>query len=228
MLDAHGAVVDTIPASARRGINRVTWSMRVKPPELPPAAQVAQAGFNGPRVLPGVYTVRLTKGDKTFETTLPVALDRRATFNEGDRKAQYDAAMRVHALFGSMTALVGRINAVREAADRELASLPKADAARRPVEALATKVDGVRKRVVATTEGGAITGEERLREHADQLYSAILWYEGRPADYQVERIDVLRDELAEIDTAFHATLKTELAAANAALRKKKRPAIAVP
>ena len=180
VLDANGAVVDTIPASARRGINRVTWSMRVKPPEVPPAAQLAQAGFNGPRVLPGVYTVRLTKGDKTFETTLPVALDRRATFTEGDRKAQYDAAMRVHALFGSMTALVRRINAVREAADRELASLPKADPARRPVEALALKVDGVRKRVVATTEGGAITGEERLREHADQLFNAILLVRGPP------------------------------------------------
>src|SRR5215218_169390 len=228
VLDANGGIVDTIPASARRGINRVTWSMRVKPPEVPPAAQIAQAGFNGPRVLPGVYTLRLTKGDKTFETTLPVGLDRRATFSEGDRKAQYDAAMRVHALFGSMTALARRINAIRDAADRELSSLPPADPARKSVEALATKVDGIRKRVVATTEGGAITGEERLREHADQLYSAILSYEGRPADYQVERIDVLRDELADIDTAFQATLETELPAANAALRKKKRVPIALP
>ena len=228
VLDANGGVVDTIPASARRGINRVTWSMRVKPPEVPPAAQIAQAGFNGPRVLPGVYTLRLTKGDKTFETTLPVGLDRRATFSEGDRKAQYDAAMRVHALFGSMTALARRINAIRDAADRELSSLLPADPARKSVEALATKVDGIRKRVVATTEGGAITGEERLREHADQLYGAILSYEGRPADYQVERIDVLRDELADIDTAFQATLETELPAANAALRKKKRAPIALP
>jgi hypothetical protein len=32
-----------------------------------------------------------------------------------------------------------------------------------------------------TTEGGAITGEERLREHTDQLYGAILSYEGKPA-----------------------------------------------
>jgi photosystem II stability/assembly factor-like uncharacterized protein len=228
VLDSTGAVVDTIPASARRGINRVAWSMRVKPPEVPPAAQLAQAGFNGPRVLPGVYTVRLTKGDKTYETTLAVGLDRRATFNEADRKAQYDAAMRVHALFGSMTALVHRINSVRDAADRALASFRTADPARRPVEALSSKVDEVRKRVVATTEGGAITGEERLREHADQLYAAILSYEGHPADYQVQRIDVLREELADIDAAFQAVLKTELRAANAALKKKHRPQIAAP
>ena len=228
VLDSAGKVVDTIPASARRGINRVAWSMQVKPPDVPPAAQIAGAGFNGPRVPPGVYTVRLTKGDKTFETTLPVALDRRATFTEVERKAQYEAAMQVHALFGSMTALVRRINAVREAASRELASLPAADTARRPVEALAAKADEVRKRVVATTEGGAITGEERLREHADHLYSAILSYEGRPGDYQMERIDVLRQDLAEVDAAFQSVLKMELPAANAALRKKKRAPIAAP
>ena len=228
VLDANGAVVDTIPASARRGINRITWSMRVKPPEVPPAAQLAQAGFNGPRVLPGRYTVRLTKGDKTYDTTLPLALDRRATFTETDRKAQYEAAMRIHALFGSMTALVRRVNGLREAADREVQSLPAADPARRPLEALAAKADEVRKRVVATTEGGAITGEERLREHADQLYSAILSYEGRPADYQLQRIDVLTSELADVESAFQGVLKAELSAANAALRKKKRAAIAVP
>jgi len=193
---------------------------------VPPAAQVAQAGFNGPRVLPGVYTLRLTKGDKTYETTVQVGLDRRATFNESDRKAQYEAAMRVHALFGSMSTLVHRINAVRETADRELASFGTADPARRPVEALSSKIDEVRKRVVATTEGGAITGEERLREHADKLYGAILSYEGRPADYQVRRIDVLREELADIDAAFQSVLETELRAANAALKKKKRPPIA--
>ena len=43
----------------------------------------------------------------------------------------------------------------------------------------------MRKQIVATTEGGAITGEERLREHTDQLYGAILSFEGKPADYQV-------------------------------------------
>ena len=36
------------------------------------------------------------------------------------------------------------------------------------------KLDGLRKQIVATTEGGAITGEERLREHTDQLYGAIM------------------------------------------------------
>ena len=34
----------TLPASKRRGLNRVIWSMREKPPRVPPAAQLAFAG----------------------------------------------------------------------------------------------------------------------------------------------------------------------------------------
>ena len=50
----------------------------------------------------------------------------------------------------------------------------------------------MRKKIVATTEGGAITGEERLREHTDQLYGAILSYEGKPGAYQMAYIDTLK------------------------------------
>ena len=92
VLDASGRVVDELPASKRPGLNRVTWSMREKPPRVPPAAQIANAGIRGPRVLPGTYTVRLTKGGKSSETKLTVELDRRAKFSEADRKAQFDAA----------------------------------------------------------------------------------------------------------------------------------------
>ncbi len=221
-------VVDTIPASARRGLNRVIWSMRLKPPDVPPAASVAFAGFNGPRVLPGRYTVRLTKGTEHYEQSVDVGLDRRATFTQADRRAQFEAAMRVHSLFGRMSALVRRVNTVRDAADHEAAALPSTDPARAPVAALATRADEVRKKIVATTEGGAITGEERLREHADALYGALLSYEGAPAAYQLERIVALTAELTDVEAEFDGVLRKELPAANAALKRRKRPAIAEP
>ena len=62
VLDAAGKLVDTITPSKRRGINRVVWTMRVKPPRVPRAAQVAFGSSQGPRVVPGTYTVRLTRG----------------------------------------------------------------------------------------------------------------------------------------------------------------------
>ena len=59
--------------------------------------------------IPGDYTVRLTKAGKVYNTKLTVGVDRRAKFSPADRKAQFDAAMRVHALFGDESALMDRI-----------------------------------------------------------------------------------------------------------------------
>jgi photosystem II stability/assembly factor-like uncharacterized protein len=228
VLDDKGVVLDTIPASVRRGINRVTWQMRTKPPRVPPAAQIAFNSAQGARVPPGTYTVRMTKGKDVYETKLDVGLDRRATYSVADHRAQYDAAMRVSALFGKMTDLVFKINAVRAQADAAGAKLPAGDATRQQLTALSGKADTIRKKIVATKEGGAITGEERLREHMDTLYGAITSYDGKPADYQLARIDTLERELGEVDASFAKLESSELAQANARLREAKLGEIAVP
>jgi photosystem II stability/assembly factor-like uncharacterized protein len=228
ILDDKGAVLDTIPASVRRGINRVTWSMRAKPPRVPPAAQIAFNSTQGPRVPPGTYTVRMTKGDQVYTTKIDVGLDRRVSFDAADRKAQYEAAIRVRDLFGDMTNLVGEINAVRMQADAAAAKLPEKDALRAQLTSLSNHADDIRKLIVATKEGGAITGEERLREHTDELYGAIMSYDGKPTDYQLARIDALKRELGDAEQAFAKLRDGELAKTNAALKAKNVPEIAIP
>jgi photosystem II stability/assembly factor-like uncharacterized protein len=228
VLDASGRVVDEVPASKRPGLNRVIWSMHEKPPRVPPAAQLAGAGTRGPRLLPGVYTVRMTKAGKTTETKLTVGLDRRVKFNEADRKAQFDAAMKVHALFGDESAVMDRILVLRGSLAKGGEALPEGDALRKTVADFDKKVDTVRKQIVATTEGGAITGEERLREHTDLLYGAILSYEGKPGDYQIARVDALRRELGDITKEFEQLITKDLPLLNDALKAKGQPAIPPP
>jgi photosystem II stability/assembly factor-like uncharacterized protein len=228
VLDASGRVVDQLPASKRPGLNRVIWSMREKPPRVPPAAQIAGAGTTGPRLLPGTYTVRMTKDGKPYETKLAVSLDRRDKFSETDRKAQYDAAMKVHALFGDESALMDRIGALRAALTRSGGALPAGDDLRKTIADFDGKVDAVRKLIVATKEGGAITGEERLREHTDKLYGAILSYEGRPADYQVASIAALRRELGDAANEFEQLVEKGLPTLNEALKAKGQQPIPPP
>lgn len=227
ILDASGKLIDELPASKRRGLNRVEWAMRVKPPRVPPAVQLAFAGTQGPRVLPGRYTVRMTKNGKVYEQKLTVGLDRRVSFSVADRKAQFDAAMSVHRLFGEESALMDRIAALRGALAESKAAVKDAGLAGR-IAALDGKADLVRKRIVATTEGGAITGEERLREHTDQLYGAILSYEGRPGRYHLERIAALKAELKETVDAFGTLLDTDLPRLNEALKAAQQPEISKP
>ncbi len=228
VLDASGRVIDQLPASKRPGLNRVVWAMREKPPRVPPAAQIAFAGIVGPRLLPGDYTVRLTKNGKASETKLTVGLDSRAKFSEADRKAQYDAAMRVHVLFGDESALMDRILSVRGELAKRVKALKNADPLRKTIAEFDKKIDSVRKKIVATTEGGAITGEERIREHTDQLYGSLLSYEGKPADYQIAYIDTLRKELDDVAKDFDQLLGKELSILNGSLKSKGQPAIAVP
>ncbi|HKD54187.1 MAG TPA: hypothetical protein VKB72_08185 [Steroidobacteraceae bacterium] len=228
VLDANGNVIDDLPASTRRGLNRVLWTMHRKAPHVPPAVQLAQAGTTGPRVPPGNYTVRMDKDGKTYDFPLTVGLDRRVKWTVADREAQYAAAMKVYTLFNDESILFARIVGLRE----QVADANKGRAANDPLQhQLADfdgKLDAQRKRIVATTEGGAITGEERLREHTDQLYGAITSWEGPPSGYQLSNIEALRAELNDITSSFEQQSSQQLPALNKALESKGGHALTVP
>ncbi len=228
VLDANGKLIESLPASKRRGINRVTWSMNVKPPLVPPAASIAGNSTQGPRVPPGTYTVRMHKGDKTYETHVTVVLDPRSPFTIADRQANFDATMKVHAMFGDMSDLVARIQAVRSGATETAEKLPAGDALRKQLTALSDKADVIRKQIVATKEGGAITGEERLREHMDSLYGGLMAYEGKPAATLIAYTATLGRELDDISKQFTALQNGDMQKDNAALKAKGLPEIALP
>lgn len=228
VLDASGKVLDTLPASKRPGINRVSWSMRAPAPRSPSAAQIAFASTQGPRFVPGTYTVRITSDGKTYTQPLVITPDRRGTYTPADRQQQFDAAQRVSEMFGRMTDLVARINAVRQGAGARAEGLPEKDALKEKLEKLEAKADVLRKEIVATKEGGAITGEERLREWTDSLYGAINSWDGKPSDYQLKRIEVLNGLLAGVQQRFEALAATDLPPVNKALAAKGLQPIAVP
>jgi hypothetical protein len=227
ILDAKGNIVDEVPASKRRGLNRVNWSMRTKPPLVPPAASLAGSSAFGERFLPGTYTVRLTKAGQVVSEPLTVTLDKRATFTLADRQAQFAAAERVKSMFERMSKMVAQINGVRD----QTAALSGVGNAPADVKAAATQVgrkaDDIRKEIVATKEGGAITGEERLREHADDVYGAINSVEDRPTAYQMARIDALDRELKDVEARWAAFQSADVASFNAKLRAANLPPLTI-
>ena len=225
IFDSQGQLVDTLPPNSRRGISRVEWPMRLKAPHVPPAATAAFEANQGPRVLPGTYTVKMTRGKETYTTQLVLELDPRAKFSMEDRRLEFDAAMRAYRLLGEMSFQVDRINGVHDALMERGRKLKGDPTFSKRLQELAGKVEAMRKKIVATTEGGAITGEERIREKTTQLYGVILNYEGRPTDYQIARIDSLKKELDEVAGEFDAVVTKELPAVNKTLSQKKLEAI---
>src|SRR5579863_2528705 len=127
ILDQDGKLVDTIPGSKHRGLNRAQWSMRLKPPIVPPAASALFSAAQGPRVLPGTYTIKMTKGDQVYTEALKVVLDPRAKFTVEDRKVQFELIMKLHKMLGHMSYSVSAIEGVRNAAAARSAKLAEKD-----------------------------------------------------------------------------------------------------
>jgi hypothetical protein len=92
---------------------------------------------------------------------------------------------------------------------------------------LGAKADEIRKEIVATKEGGAITGEERLREHTDDVYGAIGSVEDRPTAYQLARIDALDRELKDVEARWAAFQAADVAALNAKLKAANLPPLTI-
>jgi len=225
VFDQAGKLVGTVPSSKRRGLSRVTWPMRLKAPTVPPAASVAFGAAFGPRVLPGAYTVKMSKDKDVFTTPLRIVADPRARHTPVERQAQLALALKLSGLLGDMTFAVERMNAVRAQLDDRAGKVPTADSLSGRLQAASAAVDELRKKIVATKEGGMITGEERLRENLADLYGNVVFYEGRPSQTQVERADAIARELADVVSAFDAWATRDLAGLNAALATKQLDAI---
>jgi len=217
-----------MPTSKRRGLNRVTWSMRLAAPRVPLAASAAFGATVGPRVLPGTYTIKLTKDTATYTAQLVLAPDPRSTHTAQERQAAFDLATKMAGTLSDMTFAVERMNGVRQALDERAGRLPAGDAVTRRLRAASAAVDVIRKKIVATKEGGMITGEERLRENLTDLYGNIVFYDGGPSQTQSERADALARELGDVARDFDAWAARELAPLNAALREKRLAPIPLP
>ena len=227
IFDQDGKLVDTVASSKHRGLSRATWSMRLKPPTVPPAAQALFAAAQGPRVVPGTYTVKMTKGDHVYATPLQIVLDPRANYTVKDRKQQFETIMKVYNLMGHMSYGVSAIEGVRDSANARASKVPEKDPLRAQLQQLSDESEKLRSKIVATKEGGAITGEERIREHLGELYGDLNQYEGKPTKEQAERADSLGHELEDVIVEFRKMTDAELSTINTALKKKKMEAISV-
>jgi hypothetical protein len=104
----------------------------------------------------------------------------------------------------------------------------KAGELKTALEALSASADKIRGEIVATKEGGAITGEERLRENMDKLYGVLRADDVKPTAAALARIDALSREQADIGASIAKLVAGDLAAANQKLAAAKLGEIKLP
>jgi hypothetical protein len=221
--DDKGALLATLPAGKRKGVNRVTWPMRMKSPRTPGGNSVIQNPFSfmGPRVPAGIYTVKLTKGGQTLASQVQLVADPRSTHTAEDRTMQHETVLKLHGMMERLTYVVDATLGARDALKQRAEALPKGDSLRRRAESLADELTKFHATLVATGEGGWLSGEEQLREKLGQAYGGVNGYEGRPSRTQLDQVDVLSERLEKAEAKLDSIGKGGLAEVDKALAARK-------
>ncbi|MEO1574226.1 MAG: hypothetical protein AAFU65_04620, partial [Pseudomonadota bacterium] len=215
IFDDNDRLIASLPGGKRRGLNRVEWPMRFKAPKFPPATSLVP-GFLGPRVPEGEYRAVLTKGKETLESTVQLVADPRTPHSKRDRTQQQALALELYDMINDLTFLSDNLIEVRDQAKARIDALSDA-ALGTDLEAYAEAVEELRTSL-SVTEGGMITGQEKLRERLGTLYGNVTSYDGRPSRTQLDRRDTLGGELGDALTASEPLLGEQLAAINARLK----------
>ncbi len=197
--DAAGERVSSIPGGRFRGLNRVDWRMRLPPPKVPRANTLLPSAI-GPRVPEGTYTVRLVKGEETYEGQISLVPDPRSPHPESDRRLQQETALELYDMLESLAYRVDVAIGLRDAAGQRAEAAGGGLASR--LEAYADELDAFHAGVVVTDEAGRMAGKEKLRERLGALYGAVVGYDGRPTASQLERMAALATDLEAAEARF--------------------------
>jgi hypothetical protein len=160
-----------------------------------------------------------------YTTELKLIPDPLAKHTKEDRILQFDTTMKIYNMLGKMTYTVDSMISARVQTTAVASKLPANDPLRKRLESFSNSIDDLRSKIVATKEGGAITGEERIREQMAELYGSVNGYEGRPTKSQLDRVASLGKELYAVVTDYDTLMKKDLPVVNAALDKKKMEGI---
>jgi hypothetical protein len=195
--DSAGTLISTLNAGKRRGINRVAWPMRMRAPRMPGGSSLVMSGGSmfGPRMPEGTYTVKLVKGTETYTSSVQLVADPRTNYSADDRALQQKTVRRLYAMMEDFAFLTARVLDLRTQAEKK------------QLAALAAKLDAMHKTLVATREGGWLSGEEQLRERLGMLYGSVNTYDGRPTDSQIAEMENLQKLLDQKAAAFDALVK---------------------
>ncbi|HEY3381146.1 MAG TPA: hypothetical protein VGK32_05215 [Vicinamibacterales bacterium] len=221
--DSTGKLLASIQGGKRKGINRVEWPMRSKPPQFAAGSGIIPNlyALMGPRAPEGTYTVRLIKGKDAYTTQIRLVSDPRSKATAAGRQVQGEVVGKLFALVERSTYVIEGITDARDQATARASKLAAADPMRKRLEAYAARMEKQRTALVATSKGEGISGDERLREELGTLYGNVNGFDGRPTKSQIDRMAVLAAELDAGTAEFDTATGKDLVPLNQELAKKK-------
>ncbi len=213
--DSKGKLIKTLPAHNRKGINRIYWGMRLKPPKTAKTNGLSMWAFVGPMVDEGTYTVKLVKNGKEYSGNIKLIPDPNTHYTREDRKIRHEAVMNLYNLQYRLAYISDTMLDVKRQVNSLLKKTKNKDLQKK-LNDLKGRIENFYTSIVQTK---GIFVEGKLREKIIDLYSSVIGYGGRPTKSQLENLKALSDEEKGKEAVFKK-LENEISEINKILKSK--------
>lgn len=221
IIDSEGKIVKSLPTGKRKGINKVYWDMRLKPPKISFKPGLPTGIAYGPMIPEGTYTIRITKNGKSYYGKLELLPDPVSAHNEEDRKFQYDTVMKLYEMLEKLAYISDSVLNVKKELDGRIEFLEKEKREKNLriiLKEFSKKLKKFHSELVS--EEGMYT-EPKLSEKVLDLYSSVSSYGGRPTNSQLLRMSVLEEEVKKAEAKFKEIKEKEISQINSKLATAK-------
>ena len=224
--DENGKLINKLPAGKRKGINRVPLSIRLKPPKVPTSKSLSFAGFFGPPLAAGNYSVKIVKGDLIEEGSFKIIDDPDSPHSKEDRALQHKTLMKSYHMLENLAYLDHQVLDIKKGADKILEEEPSRSLMKKLKE-LSENMENTHVKLVATKAEGMFTQEEQLREKISNIYGGVVNFLGKPTNSQIEALDLYETDMNKYQNTVQDVIENELPAINEMIEKEGKETIII-
>ncbi len=221
IIDVDGRLVQSIPGSKRKGLNKVFWNLRSTPPKVASGgSKPDNSGFVAPMVLPGTYTIKLTVNDKEYLTPVKLVNDTsNKFFTIAAQQELYNNAMKLYAAHEQLKELVDTIITAGEFLKKAEDSVKNAKT-KKMVQEYEKKIDAFKSTLLASKSKSIFADERKLREEISEMYVGLSYNEEPISNLDKESILRLQEKLEAAEKDGYKLLNEMRAKLKEPLRKE--------
>jgi photosystem II stability/assembly factor-like uncharacterized protein len=218
----------------QKGLNRFTWDLREKGPEIPKGV-IHWGGAPGLKVVPGSFRLRLSSGDWSQTQPLEVALTPTFGATAADLRDQYDFGKEVASEIGSLFEVLSGLRDVKSQSESVLERVKKA---RLESEKITGAVKSANEKLTeleeSITQVKSKSGQDpinfppQIDNQLTSLYGYVVDGESLPTAGARARFSDLKPELQKLRSRFDEIVATEVAALNRIVAGLSLPPVVVP
>ncbi len=210
------------------GIHRFVWNLREQGAIRLAGNKTAAELFEGPWVLPGVYTARLTVGDSVQSQQFEVVNDLRVQTSAEDLKEQHDLLTRIRDAVSDSYRAVQTLRTVREQVQSWQKLLPERVDVGNAAAAILKKLEQIEDALILPgdqKDNYHLVSRPRLNEAIAALVPTIGTADARPTEQATALVDeyvaAIQAQVEKLDDV----LQTDVQALNSLIAQAGVPAI---